>query len=178
MYGGVFKVYYPGNAACLATQYPPAEAIRAGDIFNMSWKPIYLDPILRSVSFYIGYGENTTYAPVFNVTIYSGYSLYARLLLDASESVIDPGLSINISLVNSSGAVSGTISISSGAVLSAQTSPFILVSGSSNYVYIEGRYSAPGSSSSLKIYVAACASPTQAACIYIPVQLVIRSPEE
>ncbi|WP_048058733.1 hypothetical protein [Desulfurococcus amylolyticus] len=177
MNGGVFKVYYPNNVACLATQYPSTEVIRAGDVYNVLWKPIYLDPSLLNVMFYIGYGANTTYAPIFNVSIYSGYSAYAYLLLDTSASVIDPGLSINILLINSSGAVSGKIIISSGAVLSSQTSPSILVAGSSSYVYIEGGYSAPRSSSSLMIYMVACGSPTLAACIYIPVQLVVMSPD-
>jgi hypothetical protein len=177
MNGGVFKVYYPNNVSCLATQYPSTEVIRAGDVYNISWKPIYLNPSLLNVTFYIGYGANTTYAPIFNLSVYSGYSVYAYLLLDTSASVINPGLSINISLINSSGAVSGKISISSGAVLSSQTSPAILVAGSSSYVYIEGRYSAPRSSSSLRIYVVACGSPTLAACTYTPVQLVVVSPD-
>ena len=174
-YDGVFRVYYPNNYPCLETRNPVDESIVGGDIYNVTYKYISVDPASRSVVVYVGYGGNTTYASIFNITVYDGYAFYAYLLLDTSSSTIDPGLSVKISLINATGHVSGTIMIYQGVVVSYSTSPLILITSSGSYVYIEGSYTSLGLSSLLKIYLVTCSTQNQAICLYTPIYISINS---
>jgi hypothetical protein len=119
------------------------------------------------VETYIGYGL-TSRGPLFNVTIYPGETRYTYLWLDSSRSTIPSTLYLNLTLVNSTSGAATKIQILGGVVV-CDTTSIIPLSGSGNYVLLEGYFTQPSQSATLILYVVTCSSPTLGVCTIIKV---------
>jgi hypothetical protein len=119
------------------------------------------------VETYIGYGL-TSRGPLFNVTVYPGETRYTYLWLDSARSTIPSTLYLNLTLVNSTGGATTKIQIIEGVVVYDTTST-IPLSGSGNYVLLEGYFTQPQQSATLILYIVACSSPQLGVCAIIKV---------
>jgi hypothetical protein len=128
------------------------------------------------VQAYLGYGSNVTTGPLFNITIYPGETRYTYLWLDQTNSAIPSTLYLNLTLVNAAGAASTKIQVHGGLVVSDTTSA-IPLSGTGNYVHIEGYFTQPTQSATLRLYIVACTSPTLAVCYVVKVTVYLSTIE-
>ena len=119
------------------------------------------------VETYIGYGL-TSRGPLFNVTVYPGETRYTYLWLDSARSTIPSTLYLNLTLVNSTSGATTKIQILEGVVVYDTTST-IPLSGSGNYVLLEGYFTQPPQSATLILYIVACSSPQLGVCTIIKV---------
>lgn len=170
---GKILIYYPNNMLCLIGAVPSSDAILGGDIYYVYWRDVYVDPINRDVQLYIGYGLNITIGPVFNISIYPGNTMYVYLELDTANSDIPGTLNLNISLFNALGTQSNKIRIIDGFVQRSNTLPTIMLYGLNNYVVIEGFFTQPQQTATIRLNIVACSSPTLAVCTITSVTMYL-----
>jgi hypothetical protein len=175
-YNGRFIIYYPNMTACLVHTVPSTEVVLGGDTYIVHWRNTSVNTLDMVVHAYIGYGSNLTTGPLFNITIYPGDTRYTYLWLDQTNSAIPSTLYLNLTLVNATGAASTKIQVHGGLVISDTTSA-IPLAGTGNYVHIEGYFTQPMQSATLRLYIVACSSPTLAARYIVKVTVYLSTIE-
>jgi hypothetical protein len=113
---------------------------------------------------------------LFNITSYPGESRYAYIWLDQANSAIPNTLHLNLALTNATGASSSKIQILNGLVVNDATST-IPLAGTGNYVHIEGYFTQPTQSATLRLYIVACSSPTLVVCYIVKVTVYLSTIE-
>jgi hypothetical protein len=99
--------------------------------------------------------------------------MYVYLELDTANSDIPGTLNLNISLFNALGTQSNKIRIIDGFVQRSNTLPTIMLYGLNNYVVIEGFFTQPQQTATIRLNIVACSSPTLAVCTITSVTMYL-----
>ena len=161
---------------CLLHTVPSTEVVLGGDTYMVHLRNTSVNTLDMVVQAYLGYGSNVTTGPLFNITIYPGDTRYTYVWLDQTNSAIPNTLYLNLTLVNTAGATSTKIQVHSGLVVSDTTSA-IPLSDTGNYVHIEGYFTQPTQTATLRLYTIACSSPTLAVCYIVKVTVYLSTIE-
>lgn len=169
--GNNFVIKYPNEMACLNTT---GITVYTGSLYNLTTGLLTYNLTARNFTADIGYGMNTSSFILLNISIAGEYEFYAYVSLNPYHPV-NPGLYLEVYLVNSTGYWSSPIVVLNGVVVNPRTTPSILLRGGGNYIWVVARHANPGLQSTVKLNLFLCSTPIEAVCQIVEINVVLKS---